>query len=200
MDFNYKLSTINHQQNKNKKMGAPHNIKRYGEVWPEFRIQSGLEILEKLKDKIIISGGWAWHFMSEIGHTEYKHAHDHKDIDVFVKKENVAEVVIILQQEGFQKVWTRYDHLQSEENFRRYEKTVELENGKFHRITIDFFERNDLETVEANGFTVVKPEVLLTFYRNIHSSDKCWAVMAAKDLLEKRIDPIGHPKLSEMPK
>jgi len=41
---------------------------------------------------------------------------------------------------------------------------------------------------------------LLTFYRNIHSSDKCWAVMAAKDLLEKRIDPIGHPKLSEMPK
>jgi hypothetical protein len=50
--------------------------------------------------------------MSEKGHTEYKHAHDHKDIDVFVKKENVAEVVIILQQEGFQKVWTRYDHCQ----------------------------------------------------------------------------------------
>jgi hypothetical protein len=24
-------------------MGAPHNIKRYGEVWPEFRIQSGQE-------------------------------------------------------------------------------------------------------------------------------------------------------------
>ena len=37
-------------------MGAPHNIKRYGEVWPEFRIQSGLGILDKLKDKVIISG------------------------------------------------------------------------------------------------------------------------------------------------
>ncbi|MCW3160880.1 nucleotidyltransferase family protein [Chryseobacterium oryctis] len=184
-----------------KKMGAPHNIKRYGEVWPEFRIQHGLEILEKLKNKVIISGGWAWHFMSEIGHTEYKHAHDHKeDIDVFVKKENVAEVVMILQQEGFQKVWTRYDHLSSEENFRRYEKTIELENGKHHRITIDFFERNDLETIEANGFTVVKPNVLLSFYRNIHSSDKCWAVMTAQYLLEKGINPIGHPKLSEMPK
>jgi hypothetical protein len=35
--------------NKNKTMGAPHNIKRYGEVWPEFRIRFGLEILEKLK-------------------------------------------------------------------------------------------------------------------------------------------------------
>jgi hypothetical protein len=101
--------------------------------------------------------------MSEIGHTEYKHAHDHKDIDIFVKKENVSEVVMILQQEDFQKVWTRYDHLPSEENFRRYEKTVETENGKFHRVTVDFFERNDLETVESNGFTVVKPEVLLSF-------------------------------------
>ncbi|WP_291902777.1 hypothetical protein [Chryseobacterium sp.] len=94
-------------------MGATHNVKRYGEVWPEFRIRLGLEILDKLRDKVIISGGWAWHFMSETGHTEYKHAHDHKDIDVFVKKENVADVVIILQKEGFQKVWTRYDHLPS---------------------------------------------------------------------------------------
>ncbi|MDR6465429.1 hypothetical protein [Chryseobacterium sediminis] len=175
-------------------MGAPHNIKRYGEVWPEFRIRLGLGILNILKDKIIISGGWAWHFMSE-----YKHAHDHKDIDVFVKKENVADVVIILQQEGFQKVWTRYDHLPSEENFRRYEKTVELENDKFHRIIIDFFERDDLETIEANGFTVVKPDILLSFYRNIHSSDKCWTVMAAKDLLQKGTDPVGHPLLSKMP-
>lgn len=181
-------------------MGAPHNIKRYGEVWPECRIQNGLEILEKLKKIIIISGGWAWHFMSETEHTEYKHAHDHKDIDVFVKKENVAQALMILQEEGFQKVWTRYDHLPSAENFRRYEKTIELENGKFQRITIDFFERNDLETVQANGFTVVRPDVLLSFYRNIHSSDKCWAVMAAKELLEQGIDPVGHPKLSEMPK
>lgn len=181
-------------------MGAPHNIKRYGEVWPECRIQSGLEILEKLKKIIIISGGWAWHFMSETEHTEYKHAHDHKDIDVFVKKENVAQAVMILQEEGFQKIWTRYDHLPSAENFRRYEKTKELENGKFQRITIDFFERNDLETVGANGFTIVRPDVLLSFYRNIHSSDKCWAVTAAKELLEQGIDPVGHPKLSEIPR
>lgn len=181
-------------------MGAPHNIKRYGELWPELRIRLGLEILEKLKNKVIISGGWAWHFMSEEGHTEYKHAHDHKDIDVFVKKENVAEVVMLLQQEDFQKVWTRYDHLPSQENFRRYEKIVELENKKPHRITIDFFERNDLDTVDVHGFTVVKPDVLLSFYRNIHSSDKCWAVMAAKELLQKGIDPVGNPLLSKMPK
>jgi hypothetical protein len=29
----------------------------------------------------------------------------------------------------------------------------------YHR----FFERNDLETIEVNGFTVVKPDVLLSF-------------------------------------
>lgn len=180
-------------------MGAPHNIKRYGEVWPDFRIQYGLEILEKLKERVIISGGWAWHFMSEKEHMEYKHAHAHKDIDVFVKKEKVAEVVMILQQEDFHKVGTRYDHLPSKENFRRYEKTEELEKGKFHRITIDFFESNELETIESNEFTVIKPETLLSFYRNIHSSDTCWAVMAAKKLLPKGIDPVGHLKLTEIP-
>lgn len=180
-------------------MGAPHNTKRYGELWPEYRIQYGLEILKKLKHKVIISGGWAWHFMSENGHTEYKHAHDHKDIDIFVTKENVAEVVMLLHQEGFSKVWTRYDHLPSAENFRRYEKTVETETGRPFRITIDFFERDDLETIEANGFTVPEPQVLLSFYRNIHSSDKCWAVMAAKRLLDKNVDPVGHPELSKIP-
>lgn len=180
-------------------MGAAHNKNRYGETWPEFRIQAGLEILNILKDKVIISGGWAWHFMSKPNHIEYKHAHDHKDIDIFVKKEHVAEVVCLLLSNGFEKVWTRYDHLASAENFRRYEKVQNLDDSKSFRVTIDFFERNDLATIEANGFTVVKPDVLLSFYRNIHSSDKCWAVMAAKDLLAKGIDPVYHPNLNEIP-
>ncbi len=93
-------------------MGAPHHIKRYGEVRPEFsEFNTGLEILEKLKNKVILPGGWAWHCMSEPRHKEYKHVHDHKDIDVFVKKDNVAEAVMILQQEGFLKVFILYDHL-----------------------------------------------------------------------------------------
>ena len=43
-------------------MGANHNTKRYGELWPDYRIELGLKILEKLKQWIIVSGGWAWHF------------------------------------------------------------------------------------------------------------------------------------------
>lgn len=39
----------------------------------------------------------------------------------------------------------------------------------------------------------------LSFCRNIHSSDECWAVMAAKNLIQKGIDPVGHSLLSTMP-
>lgn len=180
-------------------MGAPHNINRYGELWNQSRIDESLKILSILKEYIIISGGWAWHFMSVPNHTEYKHAHDHKDIDVFVHPKNVSEVMMLLQANDFEKVWTRYDHLPSQENFRRYEKVVALETEKPFRVTIDFFEREDIEAVESNGFYVVNSSQLLTFYRNIHSSDKCWAVMRAKEFLEKGINPIGRKELSEIP-
>lgn len=181
-------------------MGAPHNIKRYGEVWDNYRINEGLKILTLLKDYIIISGGWAWHFMSVPNHIEYKHAHDHKDIDVFVKPENVSAVMHILQMNDFQKVWTKYDQMPSDENFRRYEKIIEVSENKFFRITIDFFQSTDIQSIQTNGFWVVDPKQLLTFYRNIHSSDKCWAVMRAKAFLEQGINPVGKVELTEIPK
>lgn len=180
-------------------MGAPHNIKRYGETWPDYRIELGLEILEKLQQWVIISGGWAWHFMSPINHKEYKHAHDHKDIDLFVNPKDVAIVMNIIQMEGFQKVWTRYDNQPSDENFRRYEKICELNSDKQIRVTIDFFEASSIKTIEVNGWILVSPEVLLSYYSNIHSSDKCWAVMAAIKLLKQNKEVIGNPMLTQIP-
>lgn len=180
-------------------MGAKHNIKRYGELWPDYRIELGLEILNKLKQWIVISGGWAWHFMSEENHTEYKHAHDHKDIDIFVHPKNVAQVMRILQEEGFNKVWTRYDQLLSNENFRRYEKTNWLVTGREVRTTIDFFEARHLETVTVNGWQIVEPKTLLSFYSNIHSSNNCWALKTAVELVAQGKNPIGNPLLSKMP-
>ncbi|WP_130734492.1 hypothetical protein [Flavobacterium sp. J27] len=181
-------------------MGAPHNKNRYGELWNQNRIDESLKILHLLKEYIVLSGGWAWHFMSIPNHIEYKHAHDHKDIDIFVHPKNVAKVMEVLLENSFEKVWTRYDHLYSAENFRRYEKIIAIGNEKAFRITIDFFERTDLQTEICNGFTVVSPEMLLRFYSNIHSSDKCWAVIKAKEFLEKGINPIGRKELSEIPK
>lgn len=181
-------------------MGAPHNKKRYGELWPSYRIQYALQILIPLKDAVILSGGWAWHFLSPVGHTEYKHAHDHKDIDLFVNPKNVAEVMYILLENDFQKVWTRYDKLPSDENFRRYEKTVITENEKSVRITIDFFVKANIPVRKTKGWTIVEPSYLLGLYSNIHSSDKCWAVQAAIKLLDKNIDPLDREELVTIPK
>jgi hypothetical protein len=137
--------------------------------------------------------------MSESNHTEYKHAHDHKDIDIFVNPKQVPQVMRVLLEQGFQKVWTRYDYLPSQENFRRYEKTDWLESGKQIRITIDFFESASVETITVNGWTIVEPKTLLGYYSNIHSSDKCWAVKAAVKLLEQGKDPVGNTLLSKNP-
>lgn len=180
-------------------MGAPHNKNRYGELWPEYRIACSLKELNPLRKLVVLSGGWAWHFLSPEGHMEYKYAHDHKDIDVFVHPRNVAEVMHILLQNGFQKVWTRYDKLPSAENFRRYEKTVTNGNGKPLRITIDFFVREVPYRI-TKGWYVTEPSFLLGLYSNIHSSDKCWAVQAATKLLSKQIDPMDREELVTIPR
>lgn len=77
-------------------MAAPRNPSRYGETWPQHRIDACLAEMESVHPWVILSGGWAWHFMSPVGHTELKHAHDHKDIDLFVPPGNVATVVSTL--------------------------------------------------------------------------------------------------------
>ncbi|MHA7058689.1 hypothetical protein ACWGOQ_0015800 [Aquimarina sp. M1] len=181
-------------------MGAPHNKNRYGELWPGYRIQYALAALAPLKELVILSGGWAWHFLSPVGHTEYKHAHDHKDIDLFVDPKNVAEVMYILQEQDFRKVCTRYDKLKSDENFRRYEKTVFHQQEKSVRITIDFFVKAIIPSRTAKGWTIVEPSYLLGLYSNIHSSDKCWAVQATSRLLDQNIDPLDRKELVTIPK
>jgi hypothetical protein len=180
-------------------MAAPHNKNRYGETWPQYRIDCALEELKQLKDMIILSGGWAWHVMSPDGHVEYKHAHDHKDIDLFVYPDKVADVVAKLKSRGFEKVWTKYDKHQSAEDFRRYEKVVNTNDRRNVRITIDFFV-NDVPYRTVKGWMVVEPEFLLSLYSNIHSSDKCFAVQAAVKLIAAGIDPVDRAELVEIPK
>jgi len=181
-------------------MGAPHNKNRYGELWPAYKIKVGLEILTALKPYVVVSGGWAWHFMSPKDHIEYKHAHDHKDIDVFVDPKNVSYVMQILQGHGFGKVWTRYDRFSSDENFRRYERQIESPEERIFRVTIDFFEKKDVPSREIDGWTVVAPKFLLSLYNSIHSSHSCWAVQAATRLLDRGIDPLYREELIAIPR
>jgi hypothetical protein len=176
-------------------MGAPHNPARYGETWPQHRIDACLAELESIKRWAILSGGWAWHFMSPKGHVELKHAHDHKDVDVFALPQDVSTIVTTLQARGFGKVWTKYNRLPSDEDFRRYEKTVELAGQNPVRVTIDFFVRDDVPYREIDGWRVVEPRFLLSLYSSVHSSDKCFAVQAAAKLIERGIDPLGRSEL-----
>jgi len=124
--------------------------------------------------------------MSPTGHEEYKHAHDHKDLDLFVPPRNVGAVMGVLMSYGFAKATTKHDRKPSAEDFRRYEKTVEVAehpNGAL-RLTIDFFVAEHPTLVTPEGWSVVRPDVLLSFYGKVHDSDKCWAVQAARLLLE----------------
>ena len=66
-------------------------------------------------------------------------------------------------------------------------------------MTIDFFESSTVETIQVNGWTLVEPKTLLSYYSNIHSSDKCWAVKAAIKLIAKGKSPVGNALLSKNP-
>ena len=112
---------------------------------------------------------------------------------------NLGGTMLEMLNQLFKKVWTKYDHIPSNENFRRYEKIVWLETGKQVRVTIDFFESHTVKDIEVNGWKLVEPKALLSYYSNIHSSDKCWAVKAALRLIEKGENPIGNVLLSENP-
>ena len=171
-------------------MSDPHNPARYGETWPQYKIDAYLEVLQPLKDLVVLSGGWAWHFLSPAGHPEMKHAHDHKDLDLMVPPQNVGAVMGVLRGLGFKKVGTKYDHLPSEEDFRRYEQVVPCLGGSF-RLTIDFFVKEVPVLVTPEGWSVVRPDVLLSFYSRIHSSTSCWAVLAAQKLLAAGVAPEG---------
>ena len=171
-------------------MGDPHNVARYGEIWEQRRIGAYLRDMEKLKPYVVLSGGWAWHFLSPKGHVEYKHCHDHKDLDILVPSVRVNRVMGLIYELNYKKVSTKYDRFPSDEDFRRYERTVEDGSEHPFKLTIDFFVYSDPSTLTTpEGWKVVHPEELLKLYGTIHSSDKCWAVRSAKKLLENGETP-----------
>ena len=191
-------------------MADPHNKKRYGETWDLEVINEYLyelecpEYPESLRPYIILSGGWAWHFMSPMGHVELKHAHDHKDVDIFVEPQHISKVISLLSQQGFYRAPTRFDGLTNNAEFRRYEKITN--GGK--KLIVDFFVNKDIQIRQVQGqgilgalftWNVVDPKQLLTFYKTIHSSGNCFAVKAADVLLKKGVDPVGRPELVEIP-
>ena len=168
-------------------MGDPHNPKRAGELWNQDRIDYQLSQIIQIKDHIILSGGWAWHFMSPPGHKEIKTQHDHKDIDVFVKPTEWGDMFRWFNANGYERQRTIYDDPSGK--FSRYTKFYE--GGK---VVFDMF-LEEMDFIEIDGFRVVEPNKLLAMYGVKHSSDLCKAVVEAKKLVAKGINPVGRPEL-----
>lgn len=168
-------------------MSTPHNPARAGEPWNETRLAVILEEITALRDDIVLSGGWAWHFMTPPGHTELKHAHDHKDVDVFVAPAHVGKLIALLKARGYKKSWTRFDRLPDSQDFTRYTKVVERKDEAV-KVMLDVFIA-EAPFVEAGGFRVVEPKYLLSLYGNVHGSGQCFAVRIASKLLSQGINP-----------
>jgi len=180
-------------------MGDPHNPERYGETWPQYKIDITLTEILPLKPFVTISGGWAWHFMCPEDHAEFKHSHDHKDVDIYVPPPNVGTVVGMLKGMGFEKVTTKYDGIKSADDFRRYEKVIEDGEHKPFRITIDFFV-GDFPVRVIDGWMVIQPDILLAFYTaGHHGSSQSWCVQLARLLLANDDDPVRHPAMGRIP-
>lgn len=173
-------------------MGAPHNPKRYGETWDLEHLTAIVQEIEALKDYVVVSGGWAWHYMTP-PHAELKHAHDHKDADLFVHPENVSEFMTLLLERGYERTWTRFDG--QSDNFHRYVRT--MGGTKPIKVILDLF-TGDAPFVEtASGVRVVEPRHLLSLYGVKHSSDQCFAVQIAKRLVAAGTDPNGRAEMAD---
>jgi len=153
-----------------------HNPYRYGEIFDSNFIADQLTVLESIKQWITLSGGWAWHFISP-PHIEYKHIHDHKDIDIFVSPVDFTDVQLTLESIGFKRMKTKYDN----NHFIRYERIDD------RKIVIDMFKK-EIPFLEVKGWKVANPEYLLSLYDTVHQSDHCIAVKEAKKLLDKGIE------------
>jgi hypothetical protein len=150
-----------------------HNPKRFGEVYDLSFISQQIKELEAIKPWIILSGGWAWHFISPV-HTEYKHLHDHTDIDIFVLSVNFLKVQLSLEENGWKRMKTKYDS----NAFIRYEKYLD------RKMVIDFF-KGEIPNIEVKGWKVAEPNYLLSLYKTIHQRDNCIAVQNSLELQKK---------------
>ena len=169
-----------------------HDPDRYGEIYTH-NMDFQFSTLERLKPWIIISGGFAWHFISP-PHVEYKHLHDHKDIDIFVTPENFTHVQLDLTEHNFYRMKTKYDN----NYFIRYERILDKNLMTESKLVIDMFKGNT-QSIEVKGWRLVDPKHLLSLYYSVHQSDHCIAVQAARKLMAEGKDLIDNEELIKLP-
>lgn len=190
-------------------MGDPHNKKKYGLTWDEIHVavmQLQIEwILKEAGDNVAVSGGWAWCLMSP-EHTEYRHAHDLKDIDLFVKPTFLGDFVEWLNLLDYARDHTKYDGLSP---FYRYSKMLTgLACGKDEvktidkKVILDVFVQ-EVPSVNVDGYTIVEPAYLSSLYGKhdpdslLHGSGQCWSLAQATKVFMMNESPIKHELMAD---
>ena len=163
----------------------PRNPARAEELWNEARIADQLAEIRRVRTLAVLSGGWAWHFLSPPDE-ELKVLHDHSDIDLFVQPTDVSTFLVLVESRGFERVKTKYDT----NEFSRHVKHCEA--GK---VVIDAFVGQPPAVTARDGYRVVEPAHLLGLYDTTHQNDGCRAVVAARKLLGAEGRVLGHPSL-----
>ncbi len=194
-------------------MGAPHNKSRYGEKWNE--ISTSLLVLELCHfqnilgtdlHNMVISGGWAWCLMSP-RHIDYKHAHDLKDIDLFINPNFFGVFHQALELLDYTREHTKYDKLSP---FYRYSKLVkgmgceEKQAGPIEKkVILDVFLKEVPSVLTEDYFYVVEPSVLSTFYglhnpdSLLHGSGQCWSLHIAKRIMANGGSPLNNSEMAD---
>jgi hypothetical protein len=176
-------------------MSDPHNPARIGEKWNQERIdlmEREIRQISKLVP-ILLSGGWAWHFISQRPHDEIKIFHDHKDIDIFIEPTDFPKAIQCFTTHAYVRAKTQHDDPSGD--FYRYTKYFDVGKGK---IVFDVFleEFKVMGYVEIDGMKIVDPKYLISLYSTKHDSKECVAVIEAKKLIAKGISPIGRKELT----
>jgi len=168
---------------------------RLGELWNPVRLQMIERELTAIQPYVVLSGGWAWHFLTPPGHVEYKHAHDHKDADLFVSPPLMTPLMALLTARGYERTWTRFDSLPSDVDFTRYTRVVTSESQPV-KVMLDLFVA-DVPSVAVAEFRVVEPKFLLSQYGVRHGSGQCFSVQIARMLVARSEEVMGHPEMAE---
>jgi hypothetical protein len=164
--------------------------------WSTKRVEIYLGDLFIIAPDVVISGGWAWHFLSPPGHVETKFSHDHRDVSMFVAPSRMTSVSLDIGELGFTECVLKTDKSHGKvpkDEFHRYEKFVDNVGLKMvFEVTV-----REVPFRTIGEYQVLDPKELLKLYEK--STADWGAVVAARKLIAEGIDPQGRPELMGLP-
>lgn len=130
-------------------MKTKHNIQHEDTIPIDGTRAKTVQLLTQLKPWIILSGYWARYITNQTA------VQDENDIELYIHPSNTHKIIELLEAQGFNKVWTRYDYVPNNENFKQYEKTDWTYDGKQTKSVIHIYQTLAIDTITINGWALV---------------------------------------------